>query len=1289
MSTNRNPLYLNTTGNTQLFSGEDTLAWDFTSGTGNPMELSVSGTTFFIFERDGSFTLEKDVTWRTDSGGTVGDAYDLRPASVNAATTLTVGAVSGAQPGALLVLNRLTLGHADVDKYIDAEQGLASTPALRYNAVNTRWEFSDNGIAYTAFSAGFGTTTWDALYAADKTLIIDAARLVFNQTSTTDVAFAFTRNLAAASTDAPITLVEQQNAADDQPALAVAQVATAASAFDIYEGTLAAGTIRFGFGATGKFTITTNAALADSALHLIQNDTGQPFVTIEGTEGAGAGVSISTDSGATVDMIRIVVNGGGGATTRWMPAYSGTVIPGVPTWDSIYLADKHLDIDAAVLQFEQTATTGRGFEVFRNLTAASTDKPIMVVEQQHASDDQPPLAIGQLAPTIDVLRLYNGSVASGTLAFQFSPRGRLNIVTNAVLGSEALRIEQNDNNVAFAEFKGTAAAGAGNNISTANGVVGDMLRVTVDDGGGANTRWVPAYNSVTLATSTWDAIYAGDKTLDIDSTVLTFDQSSTTGFGFVVSRNLAAANTDSPIMKVDQNSTTDDQPALQVTGGIADISIVAGVPALDVLSTSAGMTTGIGNIMAGVTSTVVTHATDVIGSLGRAFHAEFNDAAGGGMTGFGVSVGSGFSSGIFSESPVVIITAANETALDISPDDPTATTSFVTVFGTSGGLGTNDWTGIELDFTGHAGDLAGCEIFGMNFAFSTAGTSDSRAINIEAGWDHGLYNLSPTYLAAPVNSKVLEIAPNDPTNTYVAASIALTSGGIDGTAKTIRALKISTAGNVGDTNVLPIAGITLDHTAGGAPGVDESSIVMLVEPGYESGILMDCAPGAAGAGIIIANNGTGLSLYIADGDIANLGGATKNRFLVSKDGETNVNIDNAASGFAIIQDDTGGGGSRILTLHDGDNSIDRVKVTQNGQFLVESDVAGPGLSVTQADGTTTVIFEAASGTQAVKNARFQVAKHGAVTCTPLAPTANLDVLNITATSGVLDARTLKGLVVDFTTNAGDINTALYYGAELAMTDSGGVSTTMAIIGTGDWDKAFVFDTDPAVAEHSAVICNAGGNASHLLYLGEGTVDQIGGTNVRRFFVSKDGYTDIKADMSVGTALSVTQDGAAGLMILNDGAADRLTIVKTGAIDIDIADNANGLRLGNNGTTTNLVQLFDGTIGAGTQRFLITDGGKVTVTTDNALADAALELNQTDADQEFVYFNGTPSDPAGGSVPADNITEITGTGAVVGPTTTGAGSETGWAFHGMIKIQVDVVGGGSTDAWIANYTVVTS
>ena len=81
---------------------------------------------------------------------------------------------------------------------------------------------------FTDLTGGGGVSTWDALYAADKTLDIDTSALVWTQTSTSGYGFQVLRNLISTSTDAAIVQIHNQHASDDQPCLSLDVASTSA-----------------------------------------------------------------------------------------------------------------------------------------------------------------------------------------------------------------------------------------------------------------------------------------------------------------------------------------------------------------------------------------------------------------------------------------------------------------------------------------------------------------------------------------------------------------------------------------------------------------------------------------------------------------------------------------------------------------------------------------------------------------------------------------------------------------------------------------------------------------------------------------------------------------------------------------------------------------------------------------------------------------------------------------------------------------------------------------------------
>lgn len=109
------------------------------------------------------------------------------------------------------------------------------------------------------------------------------------------------------------------------------------------------------------------------------------------------------------------------ANARWEPV---SVSGGGATWASLYSAGKYLDIDGAVLQWEQTVDTGSGFRVYRDLDSTKSNAPIMVVENVNAGDDQAALSVIAAAGS-PALR-----VARGVAAGEF-----VDIAYSGILGS--------------------------------------------------------------------------------------------------------------------------------------------------------------------------------------------------------------------------------------------------------------------------------------------------------------------------------------------------------------------------------------------------------------------------------------------------------------------------------------------------------------------------------------------------------------------------------------------------------------------------------------------------------------------------------------------------------------------------------------------------------------------------------------------------------------------------------------------------------------------------------------
>lgn len=1319
MSTSYAPLFKDAEGDLRQFGAEQTLTWNFTSATGNPMELQVGGSTYFTFDRNGALKLESNITWNTDSGGDVGAQYDTRPGKVHAATEVAVGALSGTGAGSRILLNSLVIGHGNVDKYIDAEQGLANTPFLRYHATNARWEFSDDGISVTSFNAGFGVVAWDTLYAADKTLLIDDTRLTFSQTSTSDVAFALTRNLTSTSTDAPIVLVEQQHASDDQPALAVGQSATTTSALDVYEGTLSGGTKRIELYPQGQLALSTNSAIADAAVDITQNDDDEPFVRVTGTSAADASKNVSTANGATADMFRVEVDGGSGANTRWVPAYSSVTLPGAPTWDSIYASDKTLDINSTVLTFDQSSTTGAAFQITRNLAAASTDSVLMIVEQQNAGDDQPALSIGQAA-SADAFRIYDGTISSGTIRFAFSDEGRLNIIGAAAMTTEAFRLEMGNATTPFMELKGTTGAGTGNNFSNDNGSTADMIQVEVDTGGGAAVRWVPAYQSSTLpGVPTWDDIYAGDKTLDIDATVLTFDQSSTSGIGFTVSRNLALASTDNPIMKVENINSGDDQPALQVLGGIGNVTTAA-VPVLQVAVTSVGMTGGTEDSR-GVYSIVNEHASDASGSVLTSYYADVN-TAGGSAVFYGFYSTSNFTYGLYSLARCGIDTSNTTDALVVAQnstgnllrlrdgtiasgtdrfivnDEGDTAQTVVNYTGgftayqlnsTSGGAGATLARGFYLDASGAAGDSGNYRGVDLDWV-AGGGAATAYGVYVQSNWNYGVYSQSPVYIDANnatsasyaldvLTSTTLDLfrlrdaagsedrylftqegeathTPDDPTADFDAYTVTTTSGGIagGGGVNGIRSFVSNITGNASDTNSAVMAGFRANYTDDGGSG-DQVAIGFFADGNMNYGVFSN-SPGrydvsassvvldlrrSSGTGGLLTCNNSGQRFAIADNGSVSITppnittSTTMLSSTVTSNGVTagtiighNVAITTSGSdtvaAYGIDLDATDGGGSGTLNAVDVNNGWDYGFYSAAPVYIDGNNAAsGASYALDVLTSVTMDLFRLRD--DATANNRYIFTQAGGATQTPAAPTAAFDAYTLTMTSGGLTSATMKGIYLTLAGNAGDSSSTVY-GIDINYTTGGGTDTAYGIYTGTTWDYS--------VYARSRVGVDLNNSTDALV------VGQAGSGNVLKL---------IDGTIGAGTT--------------------RFTVADGGAVDIDISDDTNGVRIGNAGTTTNLLELIDGTISGGTARLTVADTGLTTISTTTDLASEALAIDQNDADQAFIDFQGNSQSDKTGNI-------STGVGTPDG----NAPASGTWTLVAMVKIEYN-----GAAAWVPVYT----
>lgn len=126
---------------------------------------------------------------------------------------------------------------------------------------------------------------------------------------------------------------------------------------------------------------------------------------------------VITDSAASNVPKRVT----GTNVKAWLKAYLDTLyglLAGNNTWTGTNDFENNVSV-------ESTATTGNSFAVLRNLTATSTNAPMVAFVQDHASDDQAALIVQQDG-TGDIFSMYDGA----TLVLSLEDGGKLSIGPN-------------------------------------------------------------------------------------------------------------------------------------------------------------------------------------------------------------------------------------------------------------------------------------------------------------------------------------------------------------------------------------------------------------------------------------------------------------------------------------------------------------------------------------------------------------------------------------------------------------------------------------------------------------------------------------------------------------------------------------------------------------------------------------------------------------------------------------------------------------------------------------------
>jgi hypothetical protein len=336
---------------------------------------------------------------------------------------------------------------------------------------------------------------------------------------------------------------------------------------------------------------------------------------------------------------------------------------------------------------------------------------------------------------------------------------------------------------------------------------GDILKWSV-----GNSRWEPQPDDSALS---WDALYALDKTLDIDSTVLTFDQSAATGTGFTVSRNQATS--DAPAMIVANTNASDGEAALLVQALTKAMRVepasdpVAPFDAVAITAVSGGLDN---EALRGLVVDLTGLAGDLNSAQITGIDLDYTDGGGSNQV-RGIDINGNWDHGVYSLSPVYVNGGSTDHAVAA---DAVTTVSLASAFFAGSGIDESPLLILAKGTVASPTDVRlsvavdGRTRFGVN--------STTEAFEIDQAGSGALFGLKASTSNRWVfatGGDVLHTAAN-PTAPFDAYNIAVTSGGLDNEA--MRGLAITLTGDSGDLNSAPIHGIHLDYTDGGGSNQD-------------------------------------------------------------------------------------------------------------------------------------------------------------------------------------------------------------------------------------------------------------------------------------------------------------------------------------------------------------------------------------------------------------------------------------------------------------------------------------
>jgi hypothetical protein len=625
----------------------------------------------FHWTNTGAFHLDEgsgaDILWGTDGAGNIGGSADNRPANIFAELT-----INGA--GTVIKENALDLGPiAATNKTITALQTGTDDPKIRFNNATTKWELTNNGTAWSAIP-----DSWDALYALDKTLNIDSTVLTFTQTTTAGTGFRVSRNQA--TSDAATMIVSNAHVDDDQPSLQVTS----------------AGQVGFDANVTGY---------SHSSGEYANRISFAPSTAI--ASGTISNLLISTTSNGNANFVGIGLSrGGGGSGTKY-----GINIDGNWTWG--LWSTSPVGITRSLTVAVDTQAMSSSF-TSNGSTATAKAAPYKAIFNGNASDTSDFQALG-----LWVEGSATGSATKyGVYVDTNWDYGLYSIADCYMNGVEAKSAEVLIGPVGLTDKEITAYQDGTDDPKIQYQNSSTKWRFTND-----GTTWNDMLN-------TWDQIYAGDKSLTIDSTVLTFTQTSTTGTGFAVTRNQGTSN--AAIMVVSNTNVSDAQNVLELSSVGRNVfkSTCTGTPVS--LDRAHEFTYAPASPLA--SGSVYNIYVDTTCNGNANYRGIYLNKSGSGSGFAGVEVGTGWTYGLRSSSPSYLTGSGN-----VNSDRFVLWSYYLsTASSVAATLSIN-----KSQWDGGAGDTSNCKVHAFEAKSDTDGAATKRGFYCDENWTRGLYSLSP------------------------------------------------------------------------------------------------------------------------------------------------------------------------------------------------------------------------------------------------------------------------------------------------------------------------------------------------------------------------------------------------------------------------------------------------------------------------------------------------------------------------------------------------------------------